>query len=87
MGYFTYKRLGGYFTYKRLVSTGCKVAGFQLATSSWQRRIFRERFFRVKVGKWIKQERRLPGRRERCDRQQAVSLLLLVTLGLVRRGR
>ena len=32
-GYFTYKRLGGYFTYKRLVSTGCKVAGFQLATS------------------------------------------------------
>ena len=32
-GYFTYKQLGGHFTYKRLVSTGCKVAGFQLATS------------------------------------------------------
>lgn len=76
-GFFTYKQLGGYFTYKRLVSTGCKVAGFQLATS-------REDFSRSK-SKWIKQERRLPGRRERCDRQRAVSLLLLVALGLVRR--
>jgi len=25
--------VGGYFTYTQLASTGCKVAGFQLATS------------------------------------------------------
>ena len=27
------RQVGGYFTYKQLASTGCKVAGFQLATS------------------------------------------------------
>ena len=43
--------MGGYFTYKRLASTGGKVAGFQLATSSWQEKIFPRRFFRVKVEK------------------------------------
>ena len=47
--------------------------GGGLPAGNFQRRFFRE------SRKWIKQERRLPGRRERCDRQRAVSLLLLIT--------
>ena len=46
--------MGGYFTYKRLANTGGKLAGFQLATSSWQRRFFREDFSGSKSKKEFK---------------------------------
>ena len=49
----------GYFMYKQLASTGGKVMGFQLATSSWQERIFQRRCFEVKVKKRVQVRRQL----------------------------
>ena len=37
--------VGRLLHYKRLASTGGKAAGFQLATSSWQEKIFAEKIF------------------------------------------
>ncbi len=57
-------------------TSGWSARAARWRASSWQ---LPEKIFPGQSRKWIKQERRLPGRRERCDRQRAVSLLLLVT--------